>query len=99
ETQLGGGGGDVDAEYRARAEKSGMPDGARKEFDREVDRLDRMSEQSPEYGWIRNWLDWMLDVPWNQRTEDNFDLVEERRILDEDPSGLDDVKDRIIEFL
>ena len=97
--QLGEGGGDVVGEYRARAEKSGMPEGARKEFDREVDRLERMSEQSPEYGWIRNFLDWMLDVPWNQRTEDNFDLVEARRILDEDHSGLDDVKDRIIEFL
>ena len=97
--QLGEGGGDVVAEYRARAEKSGMPEGPQKEFDREVDRLERMSEQSPEYGWIRNFLDWMLDVPWNQRTEDNFDLVEARRILDEDHSGLDDVKDRIIEFL
>src|SRR5215467_11329542 len=97
--QLGEGGGDVVAEYRAKAEKSGMPEGARKEFDREVDRLERMSEQSPEYGWIRNFLDWMLDVPWGQRTEDNFDLVEARRILDEDHSGLDDVKDRIIEFL
>jgi ATP-dependent Lon protease len=97
--QLGEGGSDVVNEYRARAEQSGMPEGPRKEFDREVDRLERMSEQSPEYGWIRNFLDWMLDVPWTQRTEDNFDLAEARRILDEDHSGLDDVKDRIIEFL
>jgi ATP-dependent Lon protease len=97
--QLGEGGGDVVAEYRSRVEKSEMPEGARKEFDRELDRLERMSEQSPEYGWIRNFLDWMLDVPWNTRTEDNFDLAEARRILDEDHSGLEDVKDRIIEFL
>ncbi len=97
--QLGEGGGDVVAEYRARADKAEMPEAVRKEFDREVDRLERMSEQSPEYGWIRNFLDWMLDVPWSKRTEDNFDLVEARRILDEDHSGLDDVKDRIIEFL
>jgi ATP-dependent Lon protease len=97
--QLGEGGGDVVAEYRARAEKSGMPEGAGKEFDRELDRLERMSEQSPEYGWIRNFLDWMLDVPWNARTEDNFDLIEARKILDQDHSGLEDVKDRIIEFL
>ena len=97
--QLGEGGSDVVNEYRVRAEQSGMPEGPRKEFDREVDRLERMSEQSPEYGWIRNFLDWMLDVPWTQRTEDNFDLAEARRILDEDHSGLDDVKDRIIEFL
>jgi ATP-dependent Lon protease len=97
--QLGEGGGDVVAEYRSRAEKASMPEAARKEFDRELDRLDRMSEQSPEYGWIRNFLDWMLDVPWNVRTDDNFDLIEARRILDEDHSGLEDVKDRIIEFL
>src|SRR5256885_2299709 len=97
--QLGEGGSDVVAEYRARAETAEMPEGARKEFDRELDRLERMSEQSPEYGWIRNFLDWMLDVPWNKRSEDNFDLAEARRILDEDHSGLEDVKDRIIEFL
>jgi ATP-dependent Lon protease len=97
--QLGEGGSDVVAEYRARAEASGMPEGVRKEFDRELDRLERMSEQSPEHGWIRTFLDWMLDVPWNKRTDDNFDLVKARQILDEDHSGLDDVKDRIIEFL
>jgi ATP-dependent Lon protease len=97
--ELGEGGGDVVGEYRAKAEKAGMPESARKEFDREVDRLERMSEQSPEYGWIRNFLDWMLDIPWNTRSEDNFDLVKARQILDEDHSGLDDVKDRIIEFL
>src|SRR5438034_5136349 len=97
--QLGEGGGDLAAEYRSRAEKAGMPEPARKEFDRELERLERMSEQSPEYGWIRNFLDWMLDVPWSSRTEDNFELVEARRILDADHSGLEDVKDRIIEFL
>ncbi|HKF74689.1 MAG TPA: endopeptidase La [Candidatus Dormibacteraeota bacterium] len=97
--QLGEGGGDVVAEYRNRAEASGMPEAPRKEFDRELDRLERMSEQSPEYGWIRNFLDWMLDVPWSNRTDDQFDLVEARRILDADHSGLEDVKDRIIEFL
>src|SRR5437016_3100385 len=58
-----------------------------------------MSEQSPEYGWIRNFLDWMLDIPWNQRTEDNFDLIKARQVLDQDHTGLGDVKDRIIEFL
>jgi ATP-dependent Lon protease len=98
-SQLGEGGSDVVADYRARAEQAGMPEAARKEFDRELDRLDRMSEQSPEYGWIRNFLDWMLDIPWDKRTEDNFDLVKARQILDEDHSGLDDVKERIIEFL
>ena len=97
--QLGEGNGDVASEYRKRLEESGMPEGPRKEFERELGRLERMSEQSPEYGWIRNYLDWMLDIPWTARTEDNFDLAEARRILDEDHSGLEDVKDRIIEFL
>ncbi|MFN2568165.1 MAG: endopeptidase La, partial [Candidatus Dormibacteria bacterium] len=62
-------------------------------------RLERTSEQNPEYGWIRSYLDWMLDVPWSVRSEDNFDLAEARRILDEDHTGLEDVKDRIVEFL
>src|ERR1700730_3474443 len=97
--QLGEGGDDVVAEYRIRAEAAGIPEAPRKEFDRELDRLERMSEQSPEYGWIRNFLDWMLDIPWSTRTDDNFDLVKAREILDQDHSGLADVKDRIIEFL
>jgi ATP-dependent Lon protease len=69
------------------------------EVNRELDRLERTSEQNPEYGWIRTYLDWMLDIPWNVRSEDNFDLVKARQILDEDHTGLGDVKDRIIEFL
>jgi ATP-dependent Lon protease len=97
--QLGEGGDDVVADYRIRAESAGIPEAPRKEFDRELDRLERMSEQSPEYGWIRNFLDWMLDIPWSTRTDDNFDLVKAREILDQDHSGLEDVKDRIIEFL
>ncbi|PZR71281.1 MAG: endopeptidase La [Candidatus Dormiibacter spiritus] len=97
--QLGEGATDVVGDYRTRAEEKHMPEAARKEFDRELDRLERMSEQSPEYGWIRNFLDWMLDIPWSTRTEDNFDLKKAREILDKEHSGLDDVKDRIIEFL
>ncbi len=91
--------GDTATEYRDRVEKAGMPDAVLKEVLRELDRLERTSEQSPEYGWIRNYLDWMLELPWDKRSEDNFDLTEARRILDEDHTGLDDVKDRIIEFL
>jgi ATP-dependent Lon protease len=71
----------------------------RSEVERELGRLERTSEQNPEVGWIRNYLDWMLDLPWNKRTEDRFDVAEARRILDQDHTGLDDVKDRIIEFL
>src|SRR5438105_3593637 len=91
--------GDTATEYRERVEQAGMPEAVRKEVERELDRLERTSEQSPEDGWIRNYLDWMLELPWDKRSEDNFDLTEARRILDEDHTGLDDVKDRIIEFL
>jgi ATP-dependent Lon protease len=93
------GGGDVVAEYRKKIEESGMPDGPRKEAERELGRLEQMSEQSPEYGWIRTYLDWMTEIPWDVRTEDNLDIDEARRILDEDHTGLADVKDRIIEYL
>jgi ATP-dependent Lon protease len=97
--QLGEGSGDVVSGYRRRVEEAGMPEGVRTEVERELDRLERTSEQNPEYGWIRTYLDWMLELPWNVRSEDNYDLDEARRILDEDHTGLDDVKDRILEFL
>jgi ATP-dependent Lon protease len=97
--ELGDSDGDVVAEYRKKIEDSGMPEAVRKEVERELGRLERTSEQNPEQGWIRNYLDWMLDLPWNKRTVDQFDVTEARRILDEDHTGLDDVKDRIIEFL
>jgi ATP-dependent Lon protease len=91
--------GDTGSEYRRKLEDAKMPEAVRKEVARELDRLDRTSEQSPEYGWIRNYLDWMFEIPWEIRSPDNFDLVEARRILDEDHYGLGDVKDRILEFL
>jgi ATP-dependent Lon protease len=93
------GGGDVVATYRKKIEESGMPDGPRQEAERELGRLEQMSEQSPEYGWIRTYLDWMTEIPWSVRTEDNLDIADARRILDEDHTGLSDVKDRIIEYL
>jgi ATP-dependent Lon protease len=97
--QLGEGSGDVVSTYRTRVADADMPEKVKAEVDRELDRLERTPEQSPEYGWIRTYLDWMLDIPWSVRSDDNFDLAEARRILDEDHTGLDDVKDRIIEFL
>jgi ATP-dependent Lon protease len=97
--QLGEGGDDIVSGYRERIEAAGMPEGVRKEVERELDRLERTSEQSPEHGWIRTYIDWMLDIPWSVKSDDNFDLVEARRVLDEDHTGLEDVKDRIIEFL
>ena len=97
--QLGEGGNDVAAGYRDRLENAGMPDDVRAEVARELDRFERTSEQSPEHGWIRTYLDWMFEIPWNVRSDDNLDLTEARRILDEDHTGLEDVKQRIIEFL
>src|SRR2546421_98280 len=97
--QLNEGQTDVVSTYRERVAKAEMPENVLTEVNRELDRLERTSEQNPEYGWIRTYLDWMLDIPWNVRSEDNYDLTKARQILDEDHTGLGDVKDRIIEFL
>src|SRR6266571_2258347 len=86
-------------EYRKKIAEANMPEGPRAEAERELGRLERTSEQSPEYGWIRTYLDWMVEIPWDVRTEDNLDIAEARRILDEDHTGLEDVKDRILEYL
>jgi ATP-dependent Lon protease len=97
--ELGDNEGDVLSEYRRKITDTPFPDNVRKEVERELERLERTSEQNPEQGWIRNYLDWMLELPWGKKSEDRFDVVEARRILDADHSGLDDVKERIIEFL
>jgi ATP-dependent Lon protease len=86
-------------EYRRKLDESGAPEGVRAAVERELGRLERTSEQSPEHGWIRTWLDTILEVPWGTRTEDQLDVVEARTILDADHTGLDDVKDRIVEYL
>jgi ATP-dependent Lon protease len=86
-------------DYRARVEAANLPENVHEAAMREVDKLERTSEQSPEVGWIRTWLDTILDIPWNERTEDAYDIAGARVILDEDHTGLDDVKDRIIEYL
>src|SRR3954452_1689439 len=90
---------DAVEEYRAKVADSGMPEAARVAAEREIDRLERMSEQSPEYGWIRTWLDWMIELPWSKRSEDRLDVRAARDVLDADHTGLDEVKDRIIEYL
>jgi ATP-dependent Lon protease len=97
--ELGEGGGDIIAEYRKKIELANIPEGPLKEATKELERLERTSEQSPEHGWIRTYLDWMTDIPWDIRTEDNFDLKAARAVLDADHTGLDEVKDRVIEFL
>jgi ATP-dependent Lon protease len=90
---------DIVEEYRRKITEAGMPEEVRAEAERELRRLERTSEQSPEHGWIRTFLDWMTELPWSARSEDRLDIVEARRILDEDHTGLEDVKDRIIEYL
>jgi ATP-dependent Lon protease len=86
-------------DYRARVEAADLPGKVREAALKEVDKLERTSDQSPETGWIRTWLDTVLDIPWNERTEDNYDITGARAVLDADHTGLDDVKDRIIEHL
>jgi ATP-dependent Lon protease len=86
-------------ELRRRIEALELEDDARVEVDRELKRLERTSPQSAEYQVIRTFLEWVIDLPWNQRTEDKIDLSVAQRILHEDHYGLEDVKDRIVEFL
>ena len=86
-------------DYRARVEAANLPEDVHNAAMKEVAKLERTSEQSPEVGWIRTWLDTVLDIPWNERTEDAYDIAGARQILDEDHTGLDDVKERIVEYL
>jgi len=97
--ELGEGEPDGSDDYRARVEAADLPEKVREAALREVGKLERSSEQSPEGGWIRTWLDTVLDLPWNVTTEDSTDLKSARDILDADHHGLDDVKDRIVEYL
>jgi ATP-dependent Lon protease len=97
--ELGEGEPDGSDDYRARVEAAELPEKVREAALREVGKLERSSDQSPESGWIRTWLDTVLDLPWNVKTDDSTDLLAARGILDADHHGLDDVKDRIVEYL
>ncbi len=97
--ELGEGDADGDSDYRALIEAADLPDAVREAAAREADRLERTSEASPEGGWIRTWLDTVLELPWGTRTDDTSDISEARAILDADHTGLDEVKDRIVEHL
>ena len=87
------------ARFEALVEDERVPEQVRKAVERELGRLERTSEQSPEHGWIRTWLDTIADLPWTERAEDNLDLTSARAVLDADHNGLDDVKARIVEHL
>src|SRR5712691_2965483 len=86
-------------DYRAKIEAANLPEKVEEAALKEAAKLERSSDASPEAGWIRTWLDTVLEVPWNTRTDDAYDIGGARAILDADHAGLDDVKDRIIEYL
>ncbi|WP_054815357.1 endopeptidase La [Nocardia arizonensis] len=86
-------------DYRTRVENADLPDAVREAALREVGRLERASDQSPESGWIRTWLDTVLELPWTVKTTDSTDISAAREVLDADHHGLDEVKDRMVEYL
>ena len=86
-------------EMKKRSKKKKWNDDIRKHFEKELAKLQRMNPQVSEYSVQRNYLDLLLDLPWNEYTKDKFDLIKARKILDRDHFGLDDVKKRIIEYL
>jgi ATP-dependent Lon protease len=97
--ELGEGEPDGADDYRSRVESADLPEKVHEAALREVDKLERSSDNNPEAGWIRTWLDTVLGLPWNVRTTDSTDVVAARGVLDADHEGLDDVKDRIVEHL
>ncbi len=88
-----------EADYKARIEAADLPEKVAEAAIREADKLERASDASPEAGWIRTWLDTVLEIPWSTRTEDAYDISGARAVLDADHAGLDDVKERVIEYL
>jgi ATP-dependent Lon protease len=86
-------------EYRAKIEAAGMPDEVREQAEKELGRLERMGEQSGEASMIRSYLDWLIAVPWSRRSEEKLDPTHAREVLDRDHAGLEDVKERITEYL
>ncbi|MBS3751379.1 MAG: endopeptidase La, partial [Anaerolineales bacterium] len=86
-------------EFQRRMEEAGLPEEAEKQVKRELERLSSIPSASAEYGVIRTYLDWMVSLPWSETTEDNLSIDHARKVLDEDHYGLEDVKERILEFL
>jgi ATP-dependent Lon protease len=87
------------AELREAIEKAGMAKEAEDQAKKELKRLERMPDASPEYGMIRSYLDWLIGLPWSKLDPDNIDIADARRILDEDHYGLPKIKRRILEYL
>ena len=97
--ELGEDDGSVIEEYRTKIAEAGMPDDVREQAERELARFERMGEQSGESSMIRSYLDWLIAVPWSERSEERLDPVHAREVLDADHAGLEDVKDRIVEYI
>jgi ATP-dependent Lon protease len=89
----------VSEDYRTKIAELDLPDEVREQAEREVGRLERMGDQSGESSMIRTYLDWLLAVPWGERSEERLDPIHAREVLDSDHAGLEDVKDRIVEYL
>jgi ATP-dependent Lon protease len=89
----------VAEEYRIKIEEAGMPDAVREQAERELSRLERMGDASGEASMIRSYLDWLVAVPWSKRSDERLDPAHAREVLDTDHAGLEDVKDRIVEYL
>lgn len=86
-------------EFRRKIAEANMPEEAEKEANRELDRLSKLPIAAAEYGVIRTYLDWLTSLPWDVRSEDNLDIAHAREVLEEDHYGLDDIKERILEYL
>jgi ATP-dependent Lon protease len=86
-------------EYRTKIAESGMPEEAEKEALRELSRMEKMPPQAAEYSVIKTYLDWLTDMPWQVATEDQLDIAHARQVLDEDHYDLEDIKERILEYL
>src|SRR5918996_2420694 len=86
-------------ELRRRIDEAELPEHARKASDRELSRLERLPAAAAEYGVIRTYLEWLVELPWSKTTEDNLDIPHARDVLDEDHYDLEQVKDRILEYL
>jgi ATP-dependent Lon protease len=97
--ELGEDNGSVGEDYRAKIDEAGMPDHVREQAERELERLERSGEQSGESQMIRTYLDWLVSVPWSKRSDEILDPVHAREVLDADHAGLEDVKDRITEYI
>src|SRR5215216_3369361 len=97
--ELGEDAGSVVEEYRTKIDEAGMPSDVEEQARKELGRLERMGEQSGEASMIRSYLDWLIAVPWSKRSDERLDPVHAREVLDADHAGLEDVKDRIVEYI